>query len=353
MRLETEAMACSWAVILNPGPADQVMAAANALEEVRRVERLLTVFRDESEVSRLNREAASTPAAVTPELFALLLECRELYEQTEGAFDPASQALIELWRTCRRSDRIPTQEEIDAALNCSGFAHVRLSDAVEFPADSSPHMAFDARGVGLNFGAIGKGYAIDRAAAVLGARGLGDFLVHGGRSSLYASGGHAGQAGWPIGLKNPLFTEASYLTLLLSDQALGTSGSNIQYFRYGGRRYGHILDPRTGWPAESLLSVSVVAPTATQADALSTAFYVLGLEKTQQYCDTHRSVGAILTPPPERGKRLSPLVCNLPQEQVFPVSDDIEVLFAEPTEPAPAPEPAEPARPTDSSPPRL
>lgn len=331
MRLETEAMACSWAVILNPGPAEQVMIAADALDEVRRVERLLTVFRDDSEVARLNRTAAVAPAAVSPELFALLLECRELYEQTDGAFDPAAQALIELWRACRLADRIPTQAEIDAALSRSGFAHLQLCPADPATGEAQPRVAFEIEGLGLNFGAIGKGYAIDRAAAVLRGRGKQDFLIHGGRSSLYASGGHAGQPGWPVGLKNPLFTDASYLTLLLRDQALGTSGSNIQYFRHGGRRYGHILDPRTGWPAESLLSVSVTAPTATEADALSTAFYVLGLEKARQYCDTHRSVGAILTPPPERGKRLSPLVCNLPEEQVFPVSDEVEVLFVDGT----------------------
>jgi thiamine biosynthesis lipoprotein len=333
VRLETEAMACFWAVILNPGPAEQVMLATDALDEVRRVERLLTVFRQDSPVVELNRTAADAPATVTPELFALLLECRKLYDQTEGAFDPASQALLELWRACRRADRIPTQTEIDAALQGSGFSHVQLLDAERSPGDPQPRVAFDVQGVGLNFGAIGKGYAIDRAAAVLRARGMDEFLIHGGRSSLYASGGHAGQAGWPVGLKNPLFTEASYLTLLLHDQALGTSGSNVQYFRHGGRRYGHILDPRTGWPAQSLLSVSVVAPTAAQADALSTAFYVLGLEKARQYCDTHSSVGAILTPPPERGKRLSPLVCNLPEEQVFPVSAEVEVLFAESTPP--------------------
>lgn len=325
VRLETQAMACGWAVILNPGPHEQVLTASGALSEVHRVERLLTVYRDDSPVAELNARASAGPAVVTPELFELLLECRRLWESTGGAFDPASQALITLWRSCREEDRVPTQVEIDAALSCSGMGQVRLLPADPDEADAAPQVEFLAEGLGLNFGAIGKGYAIDRAAAVLRAGGLNDFLVHGGHSSLRAAGGHAGQSGWPVGLKNPLFTEAEYLTLLVRDQALGTSGSNIQFYRHGGRRYGHILDPRSGRPAASLLSVSVVAHTAVEADALSTALYVLGLEKSRQYCDTHPSVSAILTPPVERGRQLRPVVCNLPDDRLFVVSDDVRM----------------------------
>ena len=119
--------------------------------------------------------------------------------------------------------------------------------------------------------------------------GIEDFLVHGGQSSLYAAGDHNRQGGWPIGIRNPLFTEQRYATVLLRDSGMSTSGSNIQYFRHGGKRYGHILDPRTGWPAhspetestpdaetvacpDSLLSVTVLTSTAAEADALFDRF---------------------------------------------------------------------------------
>ena len=98
---------------------------------------------------------------------------------------------------------------------------------------------------------------------------------------------------------------------------MSTSGSNIQYFRSQGRRYGHILDPRTGWPAEGLLSVTVIAPTAAEADALSTAFYVMGLEIALAWCDNHPLIGAILIPHPTQGRRLAPVVHNIPADMLF------------------------------------
>lgn len=325
VRLETRAMACPWAVILDPGPPERALTASHALDEVQRVERMLTVFRDDSETARVNREAADQPCAVTPELFELLHRCAAIHAATEGSFDPASQALIALWNACRSADRIPEQSEIDVALRSSGMTSVRwLPRSEQVPTD---RIAFAFPGLGLNFGAIGKGYAIDRAADVLRTGGIADFVVHGGHSSLFAAGEHYGQDGWPIELKNPLFTDESYVLLLLRDAALGTSGSNIQFFRHGGRRYGHLLDPRTGWPADSLLSASVIAPSAAEADALSTAFYVLGLEKACEYCDTHPSIAAILTPPSTTGRTLRPVVCNLPAERVFKLSEGVELSF--------------------------
>jgi thiamine biosynthesis lipoprotein len=149
-----------------------------------------------------------------------------------------------------------------------------------------------------------------------------DFVVHGGFSSVLARGDHGGQGGWPIGLKNPLFTDERYATLLLRDGALATSGSNIQYFRYQGRRYGHLLDPRTGWPAEALLSVSVLAPTAAEADALSTAFYVMGLEKAVAWCHNRPDIGALLVPAPPAGRDLAPVLCNIPPDILFVAARD-------------------------------
>jgi thiamine biosynthesis lipoprotein len=310
IRLETRAMACAWSVIMNPGPPRQVMVASDALDLVHQLEDQMTVFRDDSELQRINLAAHAAPHPVEAELFRLLLRCRDWAGTTEGAFDPTSGPLIRLWRRCREQGRIPTADEICEAMNGVGIGRVAFDVRAET-------VWFPRRGYQFDLGAVGKGYAVDRAAAHLRQEGIEDFLVHGGRSSLLAAGDHAGQGGWPVGLKNPLFTRQRYATVLLSNCGLSTSGSNIQYFRHGGRRYGHILDPRSGWPTEGLLSVTVLASTAAEADALSTAFYVMGLEKAAAYCHNRSEIAAILVPFPRRGKTLEPVVLNLPEGRLF------------------------------------
>ncbi|MCA9072169.1 MAG: FAD:protein FMN transferase, partial [Planctomycetaceae bacterium] len=169
----------------------------------------------------------------------------------------------------------------------------------------------------LNLGGIGKGYALDRAGQFLSESGLDHWLFSGGFSSLLARGQHRQLGGWPVGIRNPLFPDQLMGTILLKNQALSTSGSGVQSFRHDGKRYGHILDPRTGWPSEGMLSVTVLAPTAAEADALSTAFFVLGLEKAKEYCDNHRNVSSLLLPPPHRGRRLTPINCGIPDDVLF------------------------------------
>lgn len=338
VRLAVKAMATEFGVLMNPGPADQVWTASHALDLIGGVEQQLTVYRNDSEVSRINATAADKPYRVEPNLFELLTLCRELTELTEGAFDAATQAQILLWHHCRREERLPTDDEVAAALEASGMRHVKL-DA------ESLTVRFTRPRVGFNFGAIGKGYALDRCAEkMLGGEEpevrrqesedgshtattypsppptlspVTSFCIHGGHSSVLARGEHQGHDGWPVGLGNPLFTTRRLGTILLRDQALGTSGSNIQFYRHSGKRYGHILDPRTARPAEELLSVSVIAPTAAMADALSTAFFVLGVEKARAVCDNSSLIGALLIPPPDRGGRLRPVICGISEDSLF------------------------------------
>ncbi len=315
IRLQTRAMACEWSVVMNPGPPQQVMHASDALDLVHALEAQLTVFSDDSELSRLNATAGDAPQQVETGLFELLRDCQRWSVDTSGAFDPTSGPLIQLWKRCREQGRIPTEEEIAHVLTTTGI------ERVGFDADQCT-VQFPRRSFAFDLGGVGKGYAIDRAARHLLDEGVGSFLIHGGYSSLWASGDHAGLGGWPVGIRNPLFTQERYATILLKDQGMSTSGSNIQYFRFEGQRYGHILDPRTGWPAAGLLSVTVLAPTASEADALSTAFYVMGLEKARDYCHNRPQIGAILipVPRPQVGRVLEPVVCNLPEERLFPES---------------------------------
>jgi len=311
LMLRTTAMACDFDVILNPdGPDHQIQAASEALDRVHQIESRLTVYRNDSDVSWLNAAAGMGPQVVDAELFSLLARCRDLHRQTGGAFDPAAGALAALWKTCRREGRIPTDDELRQSRDRSGFGHVRLHDV-----DQSVDLLKE--GVRLDFGAIGKGYAVDEAAHHLVEQGVADFLVHGGKSSVVARGSHAGHDGWPVGLQNPLLPDRPFGTILLKNAALGTSGVAVQGYRVGGKRYGHIVDPRTGWPAEELLSASVIAPDAALADALSTAFFVLGVENALVCCDNFPNVAVVLFPYPLAGNRLEPIVRGLSEDRLI------------------------------------
>jgi thiamine biosynthesis lipoprotein len=307
-------MACEFAVVMNPGPPRQVMVASDALDMIHALEAQMTVYRPDSELSHVNQRAAFEPVEVERSLFDLLRQARDLSKETAGAFDPTSGPLIALWRRCRAEGRIPTNDEIAERLTIVGMNHVTFLD-------DQGAIQFDRPGVELNLGAIGKGHAVDRAAAFLVAEGLDSWLFHGGYSSVLVRGPHAGRNGWPVGLRNPLIPSERLGAILLTDQALSTSGSNVQYFRHAGQRYGHILDPRTGWPPSHLLSVTVVAPSAAVADALSTAFFVAGVENSLSYCDNHPEIGAIFVRAPERGRTLNLVVRGIPDGSLFYETD--------------------------------
>ncbi len=310
VRLGVRAMACDFTVIMNPGSSSRLVAASAALDLVGELEEQLSVYRESSEISQLNRLAAQLPVIVQQSLFDLLCRARNISLDLSGAFDPTTGPLIRLWKQCQEEHRLPANAELDAVRSLIGMHHIQFNS-------KNNSVKFDRQGVELNLGANGKGYAVDRAGAVLIDDGVADWLIHGGHSSILARGNHAGHQGWPIGLRNPLFPRELWATVLLRDRAMGTSGSGVQFYRIQGNRYNHIINPQTGWPVEGQLSVSVFAPTAELADALSTAFFVIGVEKARQYCDNHPEVGAILTPAPKLGRKLSPIICNIPPEILF------------------------------------
>lgn len=343
LMLRTTAMACDFDVVLNPGQVDtndgggarfhndssisvsgtsgetsvnlptpnQLDAASTALELVHELEQQLSVYRSNSELTLLNQQAFQQPVVASPELFELLVRGQQLSELTRGAFDPAAGALVNLWRRCRQEYRIPTALEIEATLPCCGVRQVRFDE-------TDRTVALIREGIEFNLGAIGKGYAVDRVGETLLSVGVSNWLVHGGRSSIRANGTHAGHDGWPIGLRSPLMPDKPFATLLLKDAAIGTSGTAVQWFRHEGKRYGHILDPRSGWPVESLLSVSVIAPDAAMADALSTAFFVLGVEKSLECCDNlPPAVSAVFFPLPTQGQSLQPILHNVSADRWF------------------------------------
>ena len=254
----------------SPGALD---LAGRSLDEVERLEARLTVYRDDSEVARLNATAHLGPVVVEPDLFQLLRDAVTLSQETGGAFDMAAGALSNAWGFTRGPRRLPTAEALADARARTGSQHFRLDP-------ERMTVASNREGVAINLGSIGKGYAIDRAVDVIrGHWWPTPGLVHGGRSSLFALGSPPWSFGgrWEVGLYNPLDPARPLGMLRLRNRGLATSGACYQAFEADGRRYGHIIDPRTGEPpATGPASVTVLAPTAAEADALSTAFYLLG-----------------------------------------------------------------------------
>jgi thiamine biosynthesis lipoprotein len=326
LRYTREAMASDFQLLLPAvGPqaaTDQpVDIALEALDLLEPLEARLTVFRDTSEVLEINRRAAHEPVTVEPDLFALLEMAVELHRETDGAYDITSGPLSQAWGFARRQGSVP-----DAATLASARANVGSEKLVLDRTHRT--VRFTQPGVQINFNSIGKGYAIDRCGAHLRAAGFKNFLWHGGQSSVLAAGSaygkhhhaeslggaaapndHAG--GWVIGVGHPLRLERRLAELLLIDGAAGTSGAGFQFFRHAGKRYGHILDPRTGMPAEGVFSVTVLAPTAAEADALSTAFYVLGFEAAARYCDRRPEIGFLMLLPAESGSAVELATCGL------------------------------------------
>ncbi len=302
IRISRRAMACQFEVILNAGQyASGTETSLRALDLVAALEDQMTVFGRDSEISRLNRAAAEGPVEVEPRLFELLELARQLHAETEGAFDITSGPLWKAWGFARHAGAVPTEGQLARAMQNVG------SHLVELDAERRA-VRFRQAGVELNLGGIGKGYALDRCGELLTAAGIQDFLVHGGQSSVLARGSKLTGAegarektfGWVIGARHPLRRGQRLAELRLRDRAMATSGSAVQYFRRQGRQYGHILDPRTGQPAEGVFSATVAAPSAAVADALSTAFYVMGADKAAEHCRSRPQIAALMVCPADR-----------------------------------------------------
>ncbi len=295
MRLSRRAMACQFEVLLPLGKYPQASAVAlEALDLIEQLEDQLTVYRDHSEISRLNQRAFEQPIVVESRLFKLLQLAAELHAESAGAYDITASPLSKAWGFTRRRGQIPSPEMLAAALESVGSQYLQLD------ADARS-VRFTKPGVEINLGSIGKGYALDRCAELFACGEIGDYVLHGGHSSVLARGTHPGSVsgGWKIGVRDPLRPDRHLGEVMLEDAALSTSGSGTQYFLHEGERYGHILDPRTGWPAQCVLSSTVLAPTAALADALSTAFYVMGADATEEYCRRHPEVSALLVCQPD------------------------------------------------------
>lgn len=311
LRFARRAMATTFEIVLPFDTPSASVCAELALDEIDRLESQLTVYRDASEVSLLNARAARQPVRVEPHLFELLLLAQRIHRETAGAFDISVGALIKTWGFYRRAGRLPSPEEREAVLERIGMQDVSLDTQRQT-------VAFQRVGLEINLGSIGKGYALDRAATLARQDGnAANLLLHGGHSSVLAFGNETPtRPGWTIGLLDPDRPQCRRGLLHLRDRAMATSAVTYQHFVHEGRKLGHLLDPRTAWPAEAMLSATVTAPTAAEADALATAFFILGIEKSRDYCERHPDIGAVL------------IASNMPERMlvVGRASEEVEIL---------------------------
>jgi thiamine biosynthesis lipoprotein len=252
-------------------------AADAALDEARRLDDLLSNYKPASEWSLVNRQAAEKPLKISPELFRLLSACQQYSRESEGAFDITVGPLMKVWGFYKGTGHLPHRAEVAAALTRVGYRHVHLD-----PAAST--VWFDRPGVELDPGGIGKGYAVDRMVDVLRQKGVAAALVAGSGSSIYGMGAPPQQPkGWPVEIRDPWDRRKTLAEVYLKDMSMSTSGSYEKFFRAEGRIYAHIMDPRTGYPAQGSVSVSVIAPRTIDSEAWAKPYFINGRQWAAQH----------------------------------------------------------------------
>jgi thiamine biosynthesis lipoprotein len=272
-----DAMGTSYSVVIYGADRDKLQAiVAQALEEARRLDHLLSNYLPDSEWSEVNRSAAEKPVPVSRELFDLLAACVEYSRQSDGTFDISVGPLMKVWGFYKGSGHLPHRAEVRGALSKVGFKNILLDP-------SQRTVRFAQPGVELDPGGIGKGYAVDKIADLLRANGIRIALISGGGSSIYAMGAPPGENGWKLTIKDPKNQNKAVSEVVLKDTSLSTSGNYEKYFLAEGKLYSHIMDPRTGFPSQGMLSVSVIAPRTIDSEAWAKPFYILGREWAAQH----------------------------------------------------------------------
>lgn len=289
-------MACVYTIVAY-GPDARTLPSIveGALDEVDRIDRLMSHYRPESPLSRLNREAASGPLTVDPELFDFLAECLRYSRESGGAFDVTVGPLMKAWGFFRGEGRLPGEAELSEVREKVGYGHVTLRAPERT-------IQFERPGVELDLGGIAKGYAVDRAVSVLRSHGIAAALVSAGGSTIYGLGAPPGRRGWEVTIQDPSHANRAARKIALRDRALSVSGSYEKSFEVAGARYGHIMDPRTGRPVTDVLSVAVLTASGTAGDALDDAFFVLGVAGSREYLKRLPPTEALLFLPDHGGE---------------------------------------------------
>ena len=272
LRLESsvDAMGATYSVVLYGPDREQLeRAAESAFAEAQRLDDELSNYKSESPWSEINRDAGMRPVHVPAELFDLLSACVGYSKASEGAFDITVGPLMRVWGFYKGSGHLAGAPQVKSALSHVGYKNLLLDPAAKTVRFAKPGMDIDP-------GGIGKGFAVDRMVAVLRKEGITTALVTGSGSSIYGMGAPPGEKGWPISIRDPRDEAKTVETVYLKDESLSTSGTYEKFFEADGKIYAHIMDPRTGYPAQRMLSVSVITPKTIDSEAWCKPFFING-----------------------------------------------------------------------------
>ncbi|MGB5654290.1 MAG: FAD:protein FMN transferase [Robiginitalea sp.] len=241
-----------------------------AVAEISRIEKLISSWDPASETSEVNRQAGIQPIKVSAELFELISRCIELSKLTDGAFDISYASMDRLWKFDGSMKELPSAQEIKASVARVGYQKILIDEI-------SQTIFLRENGMKIGFGAIGKGYAADMAKDLLLREGVVAGIIN-AAGDMSSWGTQPGGKPWQVAITNPMDKTKSFGLLPMGEGAVVTSGDYEKFVRFNGKRYSHIMDPRTGYPATGIISATVFAPKAELADALSTALFVMGIE---------------------------------------------------------------------------
>lgn len=268
-----------------------VGAADAAWDAIEATDQRFSNWKSESELSRSNRALDAGPVALSAEAADLIATALRIHRESGGSFDPTVEPLVRLWGFLGGSPRVPSAAAIEETRAVVG------ADLLELDGTT---LRSARPGVRVDMGGIAKGHAVDRAIEALRAHGIVDALVD-ISGNMIGLGHPFGRDHWTVGVRDPDTEDRWFATLTLGDDAIATSGNYEQFVDAGGRRYGHVLDPRTGWPVDDLVSVTVTAPTAVEADAWATALLVLGSEGAQRLLADRPDLAGVLVQSAEDG----------------------------------------------------
>jgi FAD:protein FMN transferase len=292
-------MACVYALELYGTDERALPAIADAaLDEVDRIDRLMSHYKPDSPLSRVNREAASRPVTVDAELFDFIATAIGYSRQTGGAFDITVGPLMKAWGFFKGDGRVPSHDSLAAARRLVGAGSIVMNAAEK-------SIRFAQPGVELDLGGIAKGYAVDRVVELLRHRRVRAALVSAGGSTIYGLGKPPDADAWSVDIQDPIDARKRALTVRLRDRAVSVAGGSEKSFEADGVGYSHIMDPRTGMPIQGLLTVVVLTTSGTAGDALDNAFFVLGPKASRPYVDRLTATEAyFFLPDPRRTWRI-------------------------------------------------
>ena len=251
-------------------------AIEEALDEMERMDRIISNYKNDSVLSQLNKKAVKSPVPCHKELLDVIVQSQYYSELSSGAFDVTISPIVALWGFFHEKGHIPPNKEIERLLPAVSYKNVLINKSDDPKKPST--VFFNNTQTQIDLGAIGKGYAVDKALETIKKSGINNACINLG-GNIYVLGTPTNKNAWKIGIQHPRDKNEILGYLELEDEATATSGDYERFFKFNGKRYSHIIDPRTGRPVNGTIAVTIVAPTGTEVDALSTSVFVLGHEK--------------------------------------------------------------------------